>query len=626
MQFKNRYTQVLFALFVTFGLFMLVRFYLYASYFEYFSSLTFQETLLSFFMGFRVDMIVIFAGVSLLSLALLLPLKIIHNVKFRTTLGVLWGLIIASTLFFNIGDSLYFGFVNRHLSNELNVIGSDASILFAMAFDSFLLQSILSSALFLLTLYSFYKIFSAPLKSKEYHLKEWLVVPLVIIVAFLGIRNKLSGKSFSTVNAFAVNKVASGNLALNGVFCYIGSLSSQVTSHNAMSTDESIKNVKAYLNSPRLHYPDPSFPLMRNYKSQMKKSHNIVIIMVESLNAEYLNSLSSEKQDVMPNLDALAQEGVLFTNFYANGQRSLEGITTLYAGLVQPVGFKEFGLGLELYPTSFFPKILKNNGYTTLAMQSSKRGSYRVDQLSYLSGFETFYGAQDMPKTGKEKGNPFFGVWDGDMLRFLSSKLHTIKEPFVSFSFTASTHDPFYSPGKKWELYEHDLKSREGCLNLFSYLDSEIGEFMERSRKEPWFDNTIFIFTADHAKNPIEKKSLMPGYHIPLILYAPKILPTQKIDFIGSHADIMPTIIDILGIEDNFTTIGQSLFDKNIKERFAFVRNGDTVALAYKDSVVKYNFQNFLDSKGNNSKKAQEVLLSVDTAQAQLLQNSRWIK
>jgi phosphoglycerol transferase MdoB-like AlkP superfamily enzyme len=577
-------------------------------------------------MGFRVDMIVIFAGISLLSLVLLMPLRAIHNISFRTMLGVLWGLIIASTLFFNIADTLYFGFVNRHLSNELNVIGNDASILFAMAFDSFLLQSILSSSLFLLTVYGFYKIFSAHLQSKESHLKGWLVVPFVIIIAFLGIRNKLSGKSFSTVNAFAVNKVASGNLALNGVFCYIGSLSSQVTPHNGIDTQEAIKNVKTYLASPRLNYPDQNFPLMRNYKSHTQKNYNIVIIMVESLNAEYLNSLSNDKSGVMPNLDALAQEGMLFTNFYANGQRSLEGITTLYAGLVQPVGFKEFGLGLELYPTSFFPKILKNNGYTTLAMQSSKRGSYRVDQLSYLSGFETFYGAQDMPKTGQENGNPFFGVWDGDMLRFLSSKLHTIKEPFLSFAFTASTHDPYYSPGKRWEIFEHDVKSREGALNLFSYLDSEIGEFIERSKKEPWFDNTLFVFTADHSKRPIQTSSLMPGYHIPLILYAPKILSSRRVDFIGSHADIMPTIIDMLALDNNFTTIGQSLLDENVKERFAFVRNGDTVALAYKDSVVKYNFQNFLDSKGNSSKQAQKILLSVDTAQAQLLQNSNWIK
>ena len=585
-------------------------------------------------MGLRVDIALIFTFTSLLWLALLLPFKFTLNKTYRTIFGTLWGVILGAIIFFNIGDILYFGFVNRHLNNELNLIGNDVGILVDMVVDFYLTQTILGTLFYIGIVYSFYKFYSFDVKNKTIEQREWANILLLIIIAFIGVRGKIDGISFGTSDAFAVSKVSSGNLALSGFFCYYRGGNTQKVNHSTIDSKQATKNVRELLNSQKFEFVNDSYPLMRQSTSKTPNNYNVVIIMIESLSAKYLDALAKNDFKVTPTLDKLAQEGQLFTNFYANGQRSQEGITSVYTGITQPVGFENFGEGLELYNPSYLGDIAKKNGYTTLAMQSSNRGSFRVDKLSSLAGFSDYYGAEDIAHSGTETGNPNYGAWDGDSLRFLSSKLQNIQEPFLSFFFTASTHSPYYSPGAAWEKYPHDTSSENGYLNTLYYVDTQIKEFMESAKKEPWFERTIFIFTADHtnhtelenAKKIHPQNVNLPEFHVPLIIYAPKILTPAQSNIIASHNDILPSIIDILGWNTPFSVIGNSVFDESIQQRFAFVKMGNLIALDNINGSLFYNFKDFISQKGVVSKKDEELLLSIDSFQANLLKTSQWNK
>jgi len=635
LHFKNRYTQVISAIFLSFLLFFLVRLYFYLSYFNYFNTLTAYETFLSFFMGIRVDTAEIFTFTSLIWLALLIPFKFTLYKPYRTTLGLIWGVLIAAIVFFNIADSLYFGFVNRHLSDELNVIGNDVGILFSMAYDYYFYQTIVGFTIFFSIIYLFFKLFNSEISNKEIRQREWLNMLLLIIIAFVGIRGKIHDISFAISDAFAVNKLASGNLALNGFFCYYRSGDRHSVNHSGIELNKAVQNIKNNLSSQKISYIDAKYPLLKEFKEPKTQKYNVVIVMIESLSGQYLDALAHNNYQVTPNLDEMSNNGLLFTNFYANGQRSLEGITSIFTGIVQPYGFESIGGGLELYNLSYLGVMAQKNGYSTLSMQSGDRGSFRVDKISALAGFKEYYGSEDYQRTGEEEGEAKEDSWDGDMLRHLSSKLHTIKEPFISFAFTATTHAPYYSPGKKWEKYPHSTETEEGFLNTLNYTDSQIGEFMTRAKKEPWFDRTIFIFTADHcnhakldnAKKITTKKELfLPEFHIPLIIYAPKIFQGKKIDKIGSHVDILATIVNFLGWKGVFTSIDNSLLDETVNKRVAFVRKGGTIALTDGKGAVHYNYKTFLDGEGNATKELQDLLLSIDTAQAKLLKQTKWMK
>lgn len=613
---------------------MAVRFFLYFSYPDYFSNLNSSELFASFFMGFRVDLAIISLFTSIFWLILLIPTKFTFNIKFRLSFGLIWGAIIAGAVFYNIADAYYFGYVNRHVINEAGLLGEDIRPFIEMAIGLYLTQIIIGSIIFSSIVFIFYKIFSSSIKNHTLNKKEWSVIPIVIIIAFLGIRGKLSGKSFSISDAFAVNKLSSGNLALSGVYTTYRSAKKKSVNHYKIKPDIAIKKLRDTLKSENIEFIDDEYPLMRKNKNISSNKPNIVIVVIESLSSQYLDALSHNNFGVTPNLDLLSNQGQLFTNFYANGQRSQDGITTLLTGIVQPVSFEAIGSGLELYGLSYLGNIAKQNGYSTLSMQSSNRRSFRVDVVSNLAGFDEYFGAQDIPNTGDEQGSPQFGTWDGNSFRFLSTKLDQMKEPFLSFFFTSTTHAPFYLPNKRYEKYPHSNKSEYGFLNTLNYVDIQIGEFIKRAKEKPWFENTIFMFTSDHIaarrnltnSKKVNLKSSLNGFHIPLIVYSPKLLSPKRSDVLSSHADVIPSIIDIAGFDTPYTMIGQSIFDKNAKNRFTYVKAGSIIGLATNSGSVFYNYKNFINKKGDITSKDENLLLSVDSAQSYLLKNSKWMK
>jgi phosphoglycerol transferase MdoB-like AlkP superfamily enzyme len=407
-----------------------------------------------------------------------------------------------------------------------------------------------------------------------------------------------------------------------------------------MPLEAAVAQVKHTLSSPAISFSeDPIYPLMRSYTKIEKKTYNIVIIMFESFSAGYVDSFSGNNYGVTPNFDNYANKGLKFTNFYANGQRSLTGITAMMAGITRPHGMPPLGEGLELSKLSYLGRLAAQNGYDTLAIQSSRRGSFKIDAIMNLAGFKQFYGAEDIPKTGDEIGAPNFGVYDGDMFRFMHKKINALKEPFISFAFTATTHAPYFSPGKKWEKYPQDPASRNGFLNTVSYVDTMLGEFMQAAAEEPWFDNTMFIFTADHVlgidarrekmnDEKVREFTALDDFHIPLVIYAPKIFASKTIDRVGSQADILPTIIHLLGWPNQFASLSNSLLDEEVQERFAFLRVGSIIGIITEKGMLKYNFSAVVHKQGSEEalKEMEYLLKAFDTAEASLIERNRWAK
>ena len=636
----NRYTQTLCGLLLSLSVLMSTRLWLYFRHISEFSDLSPVEFFLALFTGLRVDVMVLFTWAGAIMFFLILPAGFTFNVYYRKILGLLWAVVVVGITLANIGDILYFDFVHRHVAQELSVIGNDIDILVQMALHYYLPEVIASLIFAVVIVYLFYALFKPRIEKRKITFKEYPVPLLVVVVLVLGIRGNLAGKSFAISDAFVVNKMSFGNLALNGFFCLYRSGGFSPANHDHMPLDAAVAQVKQAVASPAVSFgQDAAYPLMRSYAGKAKKTCNVVIIMFESLSAGYVDSFSTNNYGVTPNFDAYAGRGLKFTNFYANGQRSLAGITALMTGITKPEGMPPLGEGLELSRLSYLGRLAGQNGYDTLALQSSRRGSFKIDAIMHLVGFKQYYGAEDIPKTGDEIGAPNFGVYDGDMLRFMHKKINTLKEPFITFAFTATTHAPYFSPGKKWEKYPQDPGSRNGFLNTVSYADAMLGEFMQAASKEPWFDNTIFIFTADHVLGidarkeklndvKVRKFTAPDDFHIPLVIYAPKIVSAETIDRVGSQADLFPTIIHLLGWRNQFASLSNSLLDKQVPERFAFLSVGSMIGIITADGMLKYNFSAVVYKQGSAAalKKMEYLLKAFDTAEAGLIESNRWVK
>ncbi len=617
---------------------MAIRLSLYFIYPLDFNDLSLNETLLSLFMGLRVDIITIFT----FSFIFILSLLLIQNQKIRTILGLLWSLVLITIFTIAFSDVLYFDFIHRHMSNEIFNLSNDIELMVGIATNSYLLHTLATALFITLYFYLCKRVFDSKLTSFVSGKKLLIYTIISILILALGVRNSTSRKSFGIADAFAVNKVSSGNLALNGFFTVYRSAKS-TQKHELLELDEAIKVTQEALQTPNAVFTDKKYPLLRSYKSKEGKKHNVVIILLESWGAEHIDGFTKYKElNVTPYFKELSSKSLKFSNFYSNGYRSIFGITSLFTGITLPSGFDYLGKGLELSNLSYLGSVAKENGYSTLAMQGSNRRSYRVDAVSHLAGFDEYYGAEDMPEIeiADEGRAPHTGTYDHNLFSFYHQKLNMLKEPFIGFAFSSTNHSDFHIPRAEFERYPHDLKNYNGALNAYIYVDNAIEKFMKSVKKEPWFDNTIFIFTSDHgsgnALNPIARKyrpddkalDSIEHFRIPLVVYAPKIFEPQEIKTLGSHNDIFPTIVDMLGFKANIAVMGNSLFDEDVHKRFVYFFAGNLIGLITESGYIKYNFKDIVEKVGNEEsvQKMKKLLFGVDSAEAQLLKQNRWAK
>ncbi|MDY0121031.1 MAG: sulfatase-like hydrolase/transferase [Sulfurimonas sp.] len=637
MQFKNQFTQILAILVLAFFIMMSIRLSFLYMYPADFDDLTRIELLISLFMGFRVDMITLFTFSSIFVLLLMF----IKNHFYRKIIAFTWGIMLLAIFVIYFSDLLYFNFTHKHISNEIFNLGNDVNIITNIAFNSYLPYTLGAFLFGLIFLYTIYKSFSIP-TLKFIHGKKLIVYSLItILILFLGIRNSIAGKSFGSSDAFAVSKISSGNLALNGFFT-VYRTNQNKNNHNLMKVNEAINITKQALFTPNAQYAgSDSYPLLKSYDSNNTNKYNVAIVLLESWGAEHIDGFTKYKElNVTPYFKQLSSESLKFTNFYANGFRSIFGITSIFTGITLPSGFEYLGKGLELSSISYLGRVAKENGYSTMAMQGGNRRSYRIDSVANIAGFDEYYGAEDIPNVEiiEEGREARTGTYDHNLLDFYNKKISKLKEPFLSFAFTSTNHPDYYVPRAEFERYPHHLNNYNGKLNTYLYVDNAIKKFIANAKREPWFERTIFIFTADHGSgdalnqigkelrgNP-ERLNTIEHYRIPLIIYAPKIFKPKEITTLGSQNDIFPTIVDMLGFKANITTLGNSLFDSDVKKRFVYLFGGNMIGLIDENGYIIHNFKNIIEQHGNELEKITKLLFAVDTAEANLLKTNKWAK
>jgi phosphoglycerol transferase MdoB-like AlkP superfamily enzyme len=154
-------------------------------------------------------------------------------------------------------------------------------------------------------------------------------------------------------------------------------------------------------------FPNENYPLMRrrvNFNVD-GKNYNIIFIFLESWQKDYIDSFSGTSYGVTPNFDAIAKESVMFGNFYANGQRSIMGLMSVFFSLPYVQGMPYIGLGLENSAQTRLPDILSKNGYDNVYVQGDTRESDNGVALAYYLGFNKAYGKQDIPLASQLRTN-----------------------------------------------------------------------------------------------------------------------------------------------------------------------------------------------------------------------------
>jgi len=314
-------------------------------------------------------------------------------------------------------------------------------------------------------------------------------------------------------------------------------------------------------------------PIDSDARHDPQRPRHVVVVQVESLSASFLGAFGNP-QGLTPNLDRLARDGVLFTDLYATGTRTVRGLEALSAALPplpgqslvhRPGNARLQTLGAALRQHGFETTFLYGGyGYFDNMNAYFAANGYRVrdrhDIPNERVGFANIWGIADEYLFDDALAQMDRAVADGRR-----QLLHLM---------TTSNHRPYTYPDGRI-----DIASKTGRNGAVKYTDWAIGRFFERARSRPWFDDTLFVIVADHCASVAGKTRLPPAhYRIPAILYSPKHLAAGRVTTLASQIDLAPTIVGRLGLDDGGRFFGQDLFGPQVRER-AWIANYQEIGM-----------------------------------------------
>lgn len=316
---------------------------------------------------------------------------------------------------------------------------------------------------------------------------------------------------------------------------------------------------------------DVEYPLIKSqqienvlgeYFELKEEKPNVVFIMVEGLGRDFVGE-GAEYGGFTPFLDDLTTKSLYWENCLSNTGRTFGVLPSLMGSL--PFGKSGF-MELEKYPNKLtLYSILKNNGYYTSFYQGTNSSfdnvdrfllSENVDFVLDKSGFGNQYALQEEDAAGSTWGYP-----DKELFKKSMSIPRDEKQPRMEVYMTISTHEPFIPP--KQDYYESQVekivakggyqgkikKVIEKNDNVFAtllYTDNALKYLFDEYKKQPNYDNTIFIVTGDHRLIPIPQRNNLSRFHVPLIMYSPMLKKTRKMSALNSHFDVTPTLLALL--------------------------------------------------------------------------------
>lgn len=362
-------------------------------------------------------------------------------------------------------------------------------------------------------------------------------------LVFIGMRGRLNEKSPIMVGtAYFGNNAMLNQLGLNPNFTLARSWLDSKNPDNKgvsfMSNEVAAAIVQKNLN---ISNPDADFPIAREIVyDKESNNYNVIIVIMEGMSYNK-TAHGGNTGNLTPFLDSLMCNSLSFNNCYTSGTHTYCGIYSTFVSY--PVIFRN--MPLKRIPVLQYDGIaatLQKNGYQTAYFTTHDKEFDNVAGFLSQNGVERIVSQADYPVS---EVKTTLGVPDDFMFRFsmpVFDEMADNGKPFFAAMMTASDHGPFYVP----EYFTP--RSDDVRYQITEYADWSLSRFIAMAKEKPWFDNTLFVFVADHGAVLDTDYSIPLSYfHTPLVFYMPKHLQPFENESIASQMDVFPTIMGILG-------------------------------------------------------------------------------
>ena len=443
-----------------------------------------------------------------------------------------------------------------YLNNPSEVFNSISTTVFMLLVVFWLLQS-------LLPFYVYRKfVASENQHNSPVKVNAWWTILFVPLLLFIGLRGGLSEIPITTSTSYfskhQILNLAAVNSGNNMLVSVINTLSLDDTNPFVTLPDEEARRIVA-----QLHQVEGDSTL----KIAIIPKPNIIILLLESWSADLVESLGGEP-GITPNFKQLEKEGLLFTEFYASGNRSQQAMGSLYGGL-PGLPFTTITDHPEKYAAlPSFIKDIKRDGYYTSFWFGGQLNYGNI--LSYLMSneFDEITEGKDLPSEF-ERGK--LGVHDELLLTHVATELGQQPQPFFTTVFTLSSHSPYDMP---MEEVIHWPKKEKKFVNSAHYTDRALGEFFSIAKQQPWYNNTLILVVADHSHRSYRDHPLasFPYHKIPLLITGGALkteLKGQTFDKVAGNTDIPATLLAQLDLDRSAYVWSKNLLNQYYQP-FAF--------------------------------------------------------
>ncbi|MEO5910139.1 MAG: sulfatase-like hydrolase/transferase [Pelobium sp.] len=470
--------------------------------------------------------------------------------------------------------------------------------------------------------------FSNSFNSKTFFLKRLLITGSTLLIAIFYI--------FFVSNSWAENKENryEGELSKAGVYSFFSAFKNNELNYSQfydqISDEKAFSIIRNELKESNSKFLTEGFSIKRNISADTPTMQpNVMMVTIESLSAEFMTHFGNEEH-LMPNLDQLADEGLLFTNMYATGTRTVRGMEALTLS-VPPTPGNSIVRRKDNANLSTIGEIFRQHGYQTTFLYGGDGYFDNMNQYFGSNGFnivdrgrnitvgDNYETTRTIIKDEEVSFENAWGICDEDLFDQAiknADQHYKKKEPFYDFIMTTSNHRPFTYPAGKI-----DIPSGSGREGAVKYTDYAIGEFVRKAKLKPWFKNTVIIFVADHCASSAGKNEInIDKYHIPCVVYNLGN-QAQKLDKMCSQIDLYPTLFNLMGWNYNSNLFGKDVLKPDYSPR-AILGTYQKLAYLKEDSLVILSPQQMVDTylyvkKTNDQNPAKFPEKLIDKAKAE---------
>ena len=413
-----------------------------------------------------------------------------------------------------------------------------------------------------------------------------LLLPVVII----GIRGGIHESTTNIGQAYFSQNQFLNHSAVNPVFSFLSSLektASDIPEYHFMEEPE------------RAALMRDVFPTVSEQSDTLLRTNrpDIVIILLESCGGIFTEDIGGRK-DIMPRFNKLVDEGVYFSNFYANSYRTDRGTLCTWSGYPS---FPRSSLMKMPAKTRFLPGIAKSllkEGYHTSYIYGGDINFTNMRSYLVTIGFDQFCWMKDY--TMEQQRTSKWGVRDDITFATLYDQITAPKangiHRLIGYS-TLSSHEP-------WDVPTHRLS--EEIPNAFNYLDECLGNFIDKMKQTPQWDNLLVILLPDHGYSyyGVDETHELHD-HVPMLWLGGALWGPRRVEQFCNQTDLPATLLGQMGLPHDDYLFSRDVMSRNYTYPFVVhtYNNGITMKDSTGFAVYDLNVNRIIVDKSTDAQK-----------------------